>query len=221
MGLLPASLTAVGSTLFFTANDGTDGSQLWESNGTSNGTVMVTDINPGGVGLAPKSLTAVGSTLFFAANDGTHGSQLWESNGTSSGTVMVTMINGTAGCYLSSLTNVNGTLYFSAYTAAYGYQVWQSDGTSSGTVMDTNIERWHDLIAYEPRGHGYDALFHGARGVTLGADVVFGRYKCPRQLDGFGDQELRGLRSGERCCHGSSAHSGVGAAKSFDGNAQR
>ena len=41
------SLTAVGSTLFFTAGDGTHGPELWKSDGTEAGTVLVKDIHPG------------------------------------------------------------------------------------------------------------------------------------------------------------------------------
>ena len=52
----PSYLTNVNGTLFFFANDGTHGDQLWESNGTAAGTVMVKDIN-GTVGANPKYLT--------------------------------------------------------------------------------------------------------------------------------------------------------------------
>ena len=37
----PEELTAVGNTLYFEANDGTHGRELWKSDGTTNGTVMV------------------------------------------------------------------------------------------------------------------------------------------------------------------------------------
>ena len=40
----PADLTAVGNTLYFVANDGTNGYELWKSDGTASGTVMVKDI---------------------------------------------------------------------------------------------------------------------------------------------------------------------------------
>ena len=40
----PSQLTAVGNTLYFSANDGTNGTELWKSDGTANGTMMVKDI---------------------------------------------------------------------------------------------------------------------------------------------------------------------------------
>src|SRR5262249_53540670 len=42
------SLTNVNGTLFFRANDGTNGYELWKSDGTTAGTVLVKDIRPGG-----------------------------------------------------------------------------------------------------------------------------------------------------------------------------
>ena len=72
-------------TLFFTANDGTNGRELWKSDGTAAGTVLVKDINPGIAGSNPDNLTAVDDRLFFAANDGTNGDELWRSNGNAAG----------------------------------------------------------------------------------------------------------------------------------------
>ena len=43
----PGHFTAVGGTLYFAANDGTDGDELWKTDGTTAGTALVADINPG------------------------------------------------------------------------------------------------------------------------------------------------------------------------------
>ena len=96
-GLNPSTtvrkLTAVGNTLYFEANDGTNGTELWKSDGTASGTVMVKDTVAGGGSFVFDSLTAVGNTLYFRASDGTNGIELWKSDGTASGTVMVKDIN--------------------------------------------------------------------------------------------------------------------------------
>ena len=66
----PEKLTAVGNTLFFRANNGQVGFELWKSNGTSSGTVMVKNINSGSGSQAssnPNYLTEMGNTLYFSA----------------------------------------------------------------------------------------------------------------------------------------------------------
>src|SRR5262249_43082907 len=83
----PTELTNVNGTLFFTANDGIKGVQLWKSNGTAAGTVSVNTVK--GDLSSPERLTNVNSTLFFAATDPQHGHELWKSDGTTKGTVLV------------------------------------------------------------------------------------------------------------------------------------
>jgi len=65
-----ANYTQVGSTIFFTAIDGINGFELWKTDGTAAGTVMVKDINPGQQGSQPANLTNVNGVLYFAAAGG-------------------------------------------------------------------------------------------------------------------------------------------------------
>ena len=46
----PFFVGVVGQTLFFSAVDGASGRELWKSDGTEAGTVLVKDINPGSAG---------------------------------------------------------------------------------------------------------------------------------------------------------------------------
>ena len=63
----PFSLRSVNGTLFFSANDGISGHELWRSNGTRAGTALVKDINPGSAGSTPRAITALNSTFLFSA----------------------------------------------------------------------------------------------------------------------------------------------------------
>ena len=127
-------------SLYFSAKDDTHGRELWKSDGTAAGTVVVKDIRPGSEGSLPRGLTDVGGTLYFSAGDGTHGGELWRSDGTATGTVMVKDIwAGSRGSHPSGLTDVGGTLYFAADDGTHGWELWKSDGTAAGTVMVKDI----------------------------------------------------------------------------------
>jgi hypothetical protein len=82
--LAPNHLTNVNGTLFFTANDTTHGSQVWESNGaapasdgTDAGTFAVTTFPASKT--AVNDLINVGGTLYFTADGGSDGGYgLWK-----------------------------------------------------------------------------------------------------------------------------------------------
>jgi trimeric autotransporter adhesin len=141
-GSNPANFTVMGSTVFFTANDGTNGNELWKTDGTTGGTVMVKDIN--GVGSSnPQNLTVMNGTLYFTANDGTNGIELWKSNGTAAGTVMAANIaTGAANSspqYLTVMTVTGAsTLFFqaTAATGGTGTELYKFDGTTVSLVQD-------------------------------------------------------------------------------------
>ena len=85
----PGDLTNVNGTLFFRPMTGRNGDELWKSDGTAAGTVLVKDIYPGSGSSYPAYLTNVNGTLYFSADDGTNGKELWKSDGTAAGTVLV------------------------------------------------------------------------------------------------------------------------------------
>jgi ELWxxDGT repeat protein len=136
----PRNSIAIGNTLYFTANDGIQGEELWKSAGSAAGTVLVKDIRPGAGSGSPSQLIAIGNTIFFMADDGVNGRELWKSDGTAAGTVLVKDIYpGSNGSSPNRLTAIGSTLYFSASTGANGEELWKSDGTAAGTVLVKDI----------------------------------------------------------------------------------
>ena len=128
-GSYPSYLTAVGNTLYFSASDGTNGNELWKSDGTSTGTVMVKDIRSGSSSSDPDEFIAVGNTLYFSATDGNNGYELWKSDGTASGTVMVKDIySGSSSSDPQYLTAVGNTLYFVADDGTNGNELFTNLG---------------------------------------------------------------------------------------------
>jgi len=133
-GSSPRYLTAVGNTLYFVANDGSRGYELWKSDGTSGGTRRVADVNPGSADSNPRFLTAIGNILYFQANDGSSGVELWRSDGTDGGTSRVADLNpGGISSNPDNFRALGDTLFFRASDGSSGFELWRSDGTSGGT----------------------------------------------------------------------------------------
>src|SRR4051812_20389256 len=87
LGIEPGSAIQVGNIAYFPAKQTVaDGPELFKTDGTKAGTVLVKDINPAvdafDTGSAPDLLTNVNGTLYFVASDGTNGRELWKSDGT-------------------------------------------------------------------------------------------------------------------------------------------
>jgi ELWxxDGT repeat protein len=125
------SFIALGQVLYFVADDGVHGSELWRSNGTEAGTMLVKDINSQGASSNIENLTAFNGKLYFGANDGASGSELWVSDGTPEGTTMVKdVVAGPDGSNAAPMGTVNGNLLFNATTG-----VWKTDGAAAGTSL--------------------------------------------------------------------------------------
>ena len=137
-GSVPHNFQSVGQFLYFSANDDITGYELWKSDGTETGTVMVKDINSTGDS-NPENLVNVNGVLYFTANNSIDGIELWKSDGTDAGTVMIKNINASGNSNPAFLTNVNGVLYFAADDGINGIELWKSDGTAAGTVLIKNI----------------------------------------------------------------------------------
>jgi ELWxxDGT repeat protein len=108
-------------------DDGLNGAQLWKSDGTAAGTVLVESIHRDQIS-PPGSLTNVNGTLFFVADDGVNGRELWKSDGTAAGTMLVDIALGPGGSAPTGLTDVNGTLFFTAFDGFHGFELWVTIG---------------------------------------------------------------------------------------------
>jgi ELWxxDGT repeat protein len=158
----PSNLTNLNGVLYYTTSTTAEGTELWKTDGTAAGTMLVKDIAPGATGSNPQYLTAMGSSLYFTADDGVSGIELWKTDGTTAGTVMVKDIRASGSADPRYLFANNGFLYFGANDGVNGLELWKSDGTSAGTALLKNI----DLISS-------GSLFTNPYFTVMGTDVYF------------------------------------------------
>lgn len=163
----PHELTVLSDHLFFAAED-IDykgfgrGVELWKTDGTEDGTVMVKNIaieDPDRLPIdpvipidsSPNQLTVFNGTLYFVATDGRYGTErygveLWKSDGTEANTVIVKNvgINPVANslpydAFPEQIMEFDGKLYFFADDGNTGFEPWSTDGTSGNTIQVANI----------------------------------------------------------------------------------
>jgi ELWxxDGT repeat protein len=134
-------LRAIGTMLFFAANDGTNGDELLRYDGA---TTQVVDIRPGSAGSSPRQPAVLGEWLYFLANDGTgnNGADLWRIHQDGTGLTRLSDIDNT-GSFLNNpmLDNVTATddaIYFAAEENNNGVYLWRyRPDNSSLEKLDT------------------------------------------------------------------------------------
>ena len=155
----PASFTRYNGQLYFSATDGQIGRELWRTDGTTAGTVLVSDILPGSTGSNPTNLVNAGQ-LYFIADDG-HGAALYRSDGSAQGT---TVVHASGGGFAP--TNLIATT--SGLTFTSGSQLWRSDGTAAGTSVVVDLAASGSSAPTDLHAQGAAVTFRttGSNGAT-------------------------------------------------------
>jgi len=175
---MPSHGTIFNGELYFTADDGQNGIELWKYDG--NNTTLI-DINSGAGSSAPAELTVFKNILYFAADNGQTGIELWQYDGISFN--IVADINpGLVGSNPDDLIVFNNLLCFAADDGQNGFELWIYDGGSITPVIITpgsNGSGPNDFIIlrntlyfrYDDTQSGFELWQFDGSVATLAADI--------------------------------------------------
>jgi len=172
-----------GSDIFFVADDGVRGRELWMSSGPGTGATIVADIEAGAGDSSPDHLTLMGSVIVFNAERLDVGRELWYSWGPADMTTLVADINpGASDSSPWSLAVHGGLLYFTADDGTHGYEPFATDLSAPSILADINSvdasNPWH-YQEYKGKVYFYaDDGIHGTElwvtdGTGPGTEMVF------------------------------------------------
>ncbi len=117
------------------------GTELWKSDGTPNGTMLVKDISAGAASTIIREIVAIDNIIYFTAISGNDNQRrLWRSDGTENGTYEIILSSGLVQNYPVNpelLTVVGTKLFFKGFSNQ-GY-LWVSDGINTRPINNTNI----------------------------------------------------------------------------------
>jgi ELWxxDGT repeat protein len=127
-----------GTTLLFQGRSAAAGAELWRSNGTAAGTLLVKDLHPGPGSSFPGELTRAGGTVFFRSDAGTSSEKLWKTNGTRAGTQLLRDVEQFHNFGFFSPRDLtalgNNLLFLGSCCVDTPPQLMRSDGTVSETM---------------------------------------------------------------------------------------
>ena len=144
----PSNLMVLNGTLYFNANDGIHGTQVWKSDGTAAGTAMLTDFPQNGVpggGPNASSVVDLGGAIFFDAttsnNSGPGVSTIYRSDGTPGGTSAIFTPDSSTVSTTGPVVSGSSLYFLTTESGDSGATIdlWKSDGTSSGTAVIASI----------------------------------------------------------------------------------
>ena len=188
---------SIEENLYFAADDGVHGYELWGYNSTTDEMWMVADIRQGAAGSFPGYLLAVkhGTRLFFGAYTDENGTELWAHDHTTGATWMAANVNSDQQVQSGSNPGddieimYGDTLYFSAFTNAHGTELWAYNTITQNTWLVQDIHEgssanpgWYmhflhnDVLYFTARDNGnvHDLWAHNQSNGTTWKVVGFG-----------------------------------------------
>jgi ELWxxDGT repeat protein len=173
--LNPTSHTMVvyNNELYFAAKESLEGGiELWKSDGSEAGTVMVTDLLKESNKSSIPSHFAIHNNLLYFVTTNTPSNKIYSTDGTEEGTQLVFDINPNGSGFIASLESHINKLFFKGGEPVYDVELYCSDGTTEGTFLlkdisenGGSIDPTHKLVTFN--NEVYFAAYSSGYGTEL------------------------------------------------------
>jgi ELWxxDGT repeat protein len=185
--------------LYFQADDGIHGFELWQTDGTTAGTILLKDVNINSGDSWPAYFTLFASHLYFKADGGIDGEQLWMTDGTTPGTQSLAPVgaNSDALNCAAQLFAYKNALYFNADYDTYDCEVWKLDTTSATGITSITENKYHVSIYPNPGSGVFNLQINESDNTSIEIYNVIGEkvlvYRLQNSLSEF---DLSNFNSG-------------------------
>ena len=172
-GSSPADYIVCNNELFFTADDGTNGKELWKTNGSAAGTVLVNDITAGSGGSDLYRIKTVGTNLYFYVLNNTISSSentIYRYNASSNALTLLKNFANLPESYTIDGEILNANYFFIGYDVNTGFELWKTDGTVANTAIVKDISQGNSSI-YEILSIGANTFFAPDEGFVKGTQL--------------------------------------------------
>lgn len=124
-GIKTSSILSMDDYALFAASDGVNDTELWITDGTTNGTTILKNINSE-LSSNPGKFVKIGDKAYFQATSQNEGTELWVSDGTENGTLLIsdTINPGINGSNPQDMIAVDNDLVFTATSTSSGRQIY-------------------------------------------------------------------------------------------------
>jgi ELWxxDGT repeat protein len=157
----PENLTAFGDHIYFCAEDGLHGRELWRVDLDGNAE-LIRDLTPGPDGSELDAFYGFQGVLYFKYAPIGGGGQLWRTDGTEEGTTRVHRLGESGGGLLDIVGHSEQHMYLITGDSATSKTLWKSDGTPEGTSP----------MLYA--GSSSECLFASFHGAVSGGELYLG-----------------------------------------------
>jgi ELWxxDGT repeat protein len=143
---IPTGTPVTSGNLVYFPNKDSKGTELWRTDGTSDGTFRVKDLSPGFDSGLNGFMCDLNGKLLFTGQQGDNAIKLFVTSGTEQSTQLLADLHKFQ--YQMGACRLNSKVIFYSAPDPYTIQLWKTDGTEGGTIPFHKIETGQDYIIF-------------------------------------------------------------------------